>query len=250
MLIELLSLSNYGHFNVKLANALGLHTAIYINIITDINEKAIRKKKTEKDYFTVDRKYIEERTTLKPKEQKEIETNLKKVGILKSSSDDPDTIMLDIGVLTSIVSDPDKDLMKHVSSIVKKTPAQTKLENISITMKEQIITLEPEQRKAWFDWIDAVLQKDGWMTKQAVISGQATLGAFAQGNPEIVKKVLEIASINGYRDLNWAISSYKKDYQPTIRIADTPMVRTESEKSISKEDQPPVIRRRISNEVF
>ena len=56
MLIELLSLSNYGHFNVKLANALGLHTAIYINIITDINEKAIRKKKTEKEEIIVEEK--------------------------------------------------------------------------------------------------------------------------------------------------------------------------------------------------
>ena len=56
MLIELLSLSNYGHFNVKLANALGLHTAIYLNIITDINEKErindliIKIKRGSEDY--------------------------------------------------------------------------------------------------------------------------------------------------------------------------------------------------------
>ena len=52
MLIELLSMSNYAHFNVKLAEILGLHPAIYLALIMDINEKAIRKSKINKNFFT------------------------------------------------------------------------------------------------------------------------------------------------------------------------------------------------------
>ena len=75
MLIELLSMSNYVHFNVKLAEILGLHTAIYLGQITDINEKAIRKNKVDENFFTIDREYITKRTTIPEKEQNQIVRN-------------------------------------------------------------------------------------------------------------------------------------------------------------------------------
>ena len=102
MLIELLSMSNYVHFNVKLAEILGLHTAIYLGQITDINEKAIRKNKVDENFFTIDREYITKRTTIPEKEQKEIENNLIKIGILERSNKDANTLLLNLTVLTSI----------------------------------------------------------------------------------------------------------------------------------------------------
>ena len=63
MLIELLSSSNYVNFNIKVAQILGLKSAIYLSQLMDINEKAIRKNKIEDNFFTIDRKYIESRTT-------------------------------------------------------------------------------------------------------------------------------------------------------------------------------------------
>ena len=47
MLIELLSFSNYGSYNVKLANVLGLETAVYLSEIMNINERALRKNKLD-----------------------------------------------------------------------------------------------------------------------------------------------------------------------------------------------------------
>ena len=44
MLIELLSTSNYVSYNIKLAELLGLHSAIYISELMNINEKAIKKQ--------------------------------------------------------------------------------------------------------------------------------------------------------------------------------------------------------------
>ena len=40
MLVELLSQSNYQSFNIKLAQLLGLESAIYLSALIDINEKA------------------------------------------------------------------------------------------------------------------------------------------------------------------------------------------------------------------
>ena len=67
MLIELLSTSNYVSYNIKLAELLGLHPAIYISELMNINDKAIKKDKLEDDYFTLVRSYITARTTLDEK---------------------------------------------------------------------------------------------------------------------------------------------------------------------------------------
>ena len=65
MLIELLSMSNYVHFNVKLAEILGLHTAIYLGQITDINEKIDTKlTKVYVDGKEVEYKYDSKENTL------------------------------------------------------------------------------------------------------------------------------------------------------------------------------------------
>ena len=160
MLIELLSMSNYVYFNVKLAEILGLHTAIYLGQIMDINEKAIRKNKVNENFFTIDREYITKRTTIPEKEQKEIENNLIKIGILERSDKDSNTLLLNLTVLTSILMSPDEDLLKNVEDLAKPKKSKTKAEKIIENLKENIITPNPELRQAYFDWIDAVYSKE------------------------------------------------------------------------------------------
>lgn len=242
MLIELLSMSNYVHFNVKLAEILGLHTAIYLGQITDINEKAIRKHKVDENFFTIDREYITKRTTIPEKEQKEIENNLIKIGILERSDKDSNTLLLNLTVLTSILMSPDEDLLKNVENLAKPKKSKTKAEKIIENLKENIITTNPELRQAYFDWIDAVYSKDGFMTKAAVIAAQSNIDKFSQRNLDIALKVLEIATINGYRDITWAINNYNKDYKVGYSVAPQPTVRT------TQIDSPP--RKRLSEEVF
>ena len=242
MLIELLSMSNYVHFNVKLAEILGLHTAIYLGQITDINEKAIRKNKVDENFFTIDREYITKRTTIPEKEQKDIENNLIKIGILERSDKDANTLLLNLTVLTSILMSPDEDLLKNVENLAKPKKSKTKAEKIIENLKENIITTNPELRQAYFDWIDAVYAKDGFMTKAAVIAAQSNIDKFSQRNLDIALKVLEIATINGYRDITWAINNYNKDYRVGYSVAPQPEVRT------TQSAPPP--RKRLSDEVF
>lgn len=242
MLIELLSMSNYVHFNVKLAQILGLNSAIYLGQIMDINEKAIRKNKVDENFFTIDREYITKRTTIPEKEQKEIENNLIKIGILERSEKDSNTLQLNLTVLTSILMSPDEDLLKNVENLAKPKKTKTKSEKIIENLKENIITLNPELRQAYFDWIDAVYQKDGFMTKAAVIAAQGTVDKFSNRNLDIALKILEIAAINGYRDITWAINNYNKDYRVNYTVS------TQTSKP-SVSSQPPV-RKRLSEEVF
>ena len=69
MLIDLLSTDNLANYNVKIAQVMGLHSAIYINELINISNKATQKNKLVSDkYFILDRKYITKRTNLSVEE--------------------------------------------------------------------------------------------------------------------------------------------------------------------------------------
>lgn len=250
MLIELLSMSNYVHFNVKLAHIIGLNSAIYLSQIMDINEKAIRKEKTEKNFFTIDREYIAKRTTISEKEQKEIENNLIKIGVLERSTDNSDTILLNITVLTSILMSPDEELIRDISSLSKPKQKRSKAEAIKDTLKQNIVTVNTELRTAYFSWIDAVYEKDGFMTKQAVVAAQARIDEFSNRNLDVALKVLEIASINAYRDITWAINTYNKDYKVGYTFSPASRTQTTSTVVSSANTTATPVRKRLSDTVF
>lgn len=249
MLIDLLSMSNYVHFNIKLAHILGLNSSIYLSQIMDINEKAIRKAKVEKNFFTIDRDYITKRTTITEKEQKEIENNLIKIGVLERSTENADSILLNITVLTSILMSPDEELVRDISALSKPKQRRTKADAIKDSLKQNIVTNNTELRAAYFGWIDAVYEKDGFMTKQAVVVAQSRLDEFSNRNLDIALKVLEIASVNGYRDITWAINTYNKEYKVGYTFMNSSSRYVNSSVNTPVKDCTPV-RKRLSSEVF
>lgn len=243
MLIELLSSSNYVNFNVKLAQILGLKPAIYLSQIMDINEKAVRKNKVDNNYFTIDRKYIESRTTLTKDEQISIEKDLLNIGILEKDAEKKNAICLNITVLTSIIMTPDEDLIKDISSLSKGKKKKTKSEMIEEHLKDNILTTNTELRDAYYEWIESVLAKKGVMTKAAVVHAQPTLDSFCNRNLDVALKVLEIASIHGYEDINWAINSYNKEFKVNYNVP------TSTPKS-KPTTFVPTTRCRMSDEIF
>ena len=213
MLIELLSQSNYGSYNVRVANIIGLESAVYLNEIMNINEKALRKNKVDNNFFTLDRKYIKDRTTLDEDKQREIEQKLVKIGIIEKV-DESSAICLNITVLTSILMSPDEDLVKNIKKLskIKSSGKVTKAQQIKDNLKELIITTNGELRDAYSEWIDAVMSRQGWMSAKSVTVAQKNIDTFSDRNLDIALKILEIATINAYRDIDWAINVYKKDY--------------------------------------
>jgi hypothetical protein len=70
------------------AEILGLHPAIYLSELMNINDKAIRKDKVNDSSFILDRDYVSKRTTLSVDEQLDVESNLIKLGIVDKPNDD------------------------------------------------------------------------------------------------------------------------------------------------------------------
>ena len=238
MLIELLSTSNYISFNVKLAQILGLHSAIYISELMNINDKAIRKDKMNESSFSLDREYVKKRTTLTPEEQLEIEKNLIKLSIIEKHSDE-NCITLNINMLTTLLMSTDEELMAGVEKIVnlksKKSKA-TKAEAIKQNLKTNIVSTNVELIEAYSDWIDSVVSKEGWMSKKAITLGQSAVDSFSKRNLDVALMVINIASMHGYRDMQWAINKYIEQSKVRRELAPPSIVmRDNSPVELSKE---------------
>jgi len=237
MLIELLSTSNYVSYNVQLAELLGLHTAIYLSELMNINEKAIKKDKLDNNYFTLVRSYITSRTTLDEKEQLEIEDNLLKLGILEQG-EQKDTISLNITTLTTLMMDPDEQLIDKIAKLKKKSTnkkGRTKADAIKDNLKANLKVQNIELREAYCDWIDAVYDKQGWMSVKCVTIAEKTVDDFSNHDLDVALKLLEIAAIHSYRDIQWAINVYNQEFKVSYRTSPAPKKVTTSNAELSTE---------------
>ena len=201
MLLDLLSLDNYVSYNIKVAELLGLHPAIYLSELMNINDKAIKKSKIKDNFFTIDRSYITKRTTLTSAEQQQIDKQFLEIGLLKINSEHTNTLPLDIAVLTSLLAGDEtiiKDLKKIVSSSVKASvKKKTKAQEQRDLLKGYVKTTNSELSNAYYEWIDAVYAKLGWMSKKAVEVGERLVDETSNHKLDVALKIVEIATGNG-----------------------------------------------------
>ena len=231
MLINFISTDNYNSFNIELAHLIGLHEAIYLNELININQKAIRKNKvSDDDYFIVDREYIKTRTTIDVDEQKEIDKALEICNIIELK--DKNYIHINLDKLTTMVNDGNEVILKRFVKEVKDKKKTTKAEIIRQNLKNNIFTVNEELRNAYCEWIDSVCHKRGYMAKKAVIEGQRIIDDFSKHNLDVALKVISIATINSYVDMNWAINNYK---QTNKLINNNPVPTIQSIQQLSKE---------------
>lgn len=212
-------MDNYVNYNIQFAQILGLHAAIYVSELLNINEKAVRKKKVQDDYFIIDREYIKKRTTIEITEQKELDEFLLNLGILKQDKDNKDRLTLDLTVLTSLVAaEPAtlKDLEKLVKSA--KPRKKTKSAAIADNLKAKVTVTNPELREAYYQWIDAVMHKQGWMSATSVTVAPTIIDTYCDHNLDLALELLKIASINAYRDMQWAINKYESEHKVSYRL--------------------------------
>ena len=225
MLIEMLSTSNYVSYNIKLAELLGLHTAIYISELMNIHVKAYNKDKLDNDHFRLVRSYMTARTTIDEAEQLEIEDYLIKLGVLEKG-EESDVMSLNINNLTAIIMSPDEQLIDKAKKKRKRTPSATKAtkdDKIKANLKSNLKVQNAELREAYECWIDTIYDKQGWMSVKCVTVAETTIDQFSNRNLDVALKLLEIASVHGYRDITWAINKYNQEFR--VSYSTSPEVR-------------------------
>lgn len=216
MLIDLLNTDSYVSYNVKIAEALGLYAAVYLTELININNKAYLKNKLDENkYFTVDRRYIFKRTTLDLNTQISIDQQLSKLKVLKIDKFSKDKLQLDLDLLAGLITGVDTKTLANLSEKVtaKKSSRTTQREMIIANLKESVSETNEELRTAYSEWIDSVYAKQNWMSKKSVTEGQHLINTYSNHDLDLALKILEIAATNAYRDMQWAINRFERDYK-------------------------------------
>lgn len=243
MLIDILGPSNIVEFNSTIANKIGLNGAIYLSEL--IRQYNISKNTDTliDDYFTLDRTNIFERTTLNEQSQQEIDILLMRLNILLKRPSDLDPLCEDINInmsnfINMFASDNEKlssDLKKFATS---KSNKMSQRDKHKLELKSQLRCSNRELLEAYKCWIDGVYDNPkGFLSVTAIKVFQKTVDDFAKGDLDLALKIVEIATIHGYRDATWAINIFNKDYKAQF----------EREYAIKSTAQRKVI---LSNEVF
>ena len=221
MYIDLLGPESYLQYNIKLAKYLGLHTAIYISAILRVKNKAILDKTLVNNTFNIDKNYIKDITLLDFDEQSLIEKNLQQIKLITNPtyiSDDLINIKFHEDILINIITDVDvKTLTSIKNSLKVKVDANpvklTQRDKKFLDLKNSINCLNPELDAAYKNWVDGVAANPkGFLSLRAINIFQKTVDDFAQGDLDLALLIIDIATINGYRDATWAINVFNKDY--------------------------------------
>lgn len=220
LIIDLISPSNMITYNMKVANLLGLHTAIYLSEVISIVEKASRKDLVDNGFVVISREYITSRTTLSSREQKDIDLKLEEIKILEIDSDNSDRIKLDIDSLAQLISgDVKKTYLSKIETIVKRKTKEEKqaekLDSMKRNAMNAVSTENEELRAAYSDWIDAVLQRYGYITKAAVTENERLVDSFANHDLDVALSVIRATSLTGYNTMRYAIDQYQSTH-PTV----------------------------------
>ena len=205
MLVDLLCSGNLVSYNARIAQMIGLHPAIYLSELLTIEDKATRKSKKKNNYFTLDRNYMESRTTFSIEEQLQIDKCLIELGILVQDEEDKSMMTIDVNRLASLFMTDDEQIIDKIKVVSTKKKRVTKQEGMIIGLQSHINCTNEELRVAYCDWIESTVSKSGWLSKAAVELAQQCVDNFSQRDLDIALDVVHIAALNGWRDMNWAI---------------------------------------------
>lgn len=236
MLIDLLNSANYIMINIDAIHIFGLNTAVYCSELLNIYKKAVIKNKLYNEkYFKIDRNYIKKQTSLEIEDQIKCDLNLRKVNIIKQDENDPDIIYFDVEIYASVLSSEDVKLLDSVSSKVKvenpKNVKQTQRDRIIIALKEAIECKTLSVLQKLQEWIGSVMaDPKKFLSKQQVVAFKNRLDDYCNGDLEKALAIIDIATVHGYIDCQWAINLFERNNKPISSINPQSAVRVTEQK--------------------
>ena len=236
MLLELMSASSLGLYNIPLAHRVGLQGSIYFSVLLDINTKLLHKAKDEGGYFKIDRSYIYQKTTLSPEEQERLEQSLVAVLLLERHPTQPSLIKVNADVLVAMLSDDSESLEKAVERLAAiNRPKKTRKQTMIDTMRRHVMCSNEDLRAAYYRWIDAVVNKTQWMSATSVEEAQRLIDQYSNRYLDVALSVLNIAEQNGWRDVSYAIEKHQKQTETSTALVFTPSEQVEQRQEVSEE---------------
>lgn len=223
MLLDVFDNNNSITINYKTISIFGLPTAVYLTELINIFRKATQKNKLiDETYFKVDRKYINTLLALSPEEQLTCDLNLIKTSVLKKSNDDPDILKIDINLYLSLLSSNDVKLIEDVRKqmkVQKPKGLKTSQRQYAINaLKDSIECSNYELLTALRNWVDGVYARpNGFLSKSSIKIFQQTLNEYTKGDLDLALRIVQIATVQGYRDCTWAINMFEDSEKRKVK---------------------------------
>jgi len=219
MWLDVMSQYNTLEVNIKLMNVLGLHTAVYWAELLNIYARVVKKFKDQlienEGYFELDRKYIQERTTLDFEEQLKIDAGLNKLDVLHTRENEPNWIKLDVEKFCALLVDDDIDAirqMQKTSKLGRGDQAIAKRNSVRLNLVAALDETDVDVLETYKAWITSLLEAKKPITRRGVEIFQNNLNSYTD-NKQVKIRILEVATTNAYPEFAWAMKIYEKDYK-------------------------------------
>lgn len=192
--------------NKRLIKLAGFEVAAYWAELQSILKQVVKKNTMDEfGFFNLDRDYLERETTLTLNKQLKCEEKLVSLGVIAKDPQNPNRLSISVHGMIEIVTDEDTKKLKKTSA-VKKDEKAAKIAGIKNTMKKAILETDPELRAAYERWIDGMIDAANCRFTKAVVQlFEKTVTEYTT-DKETRLKVIEIATVNSYRDATWAIN--------------------------------------------
>ena len=246
MLLDVFDNDNSISVNYRTIQIFGLPTAVYLTELINVYKKATRKcKLVNEDYFKVDRKYISNILSLTPEEQIVCDLNLIKTSVLKKDNDNPDLLKLDIKLYLSLLCSEDVKLYEDVKKQMKvqkpKGTKESQRQQYINMLKNSIECSNYELLTALRDWVDGVYARpNGFLSKSSIKIFQDTLNSYTQGDLDLALRVVQIATVQGYRDCQWAINMLQ-DSEKRKQKQNNAQIRVTEQQVATKKDLSDIV---------
>lgn len=192
--------------NKKLVRLAGFEVAAYWAELQSILKQVVKKQTAdEHGFFTLDRDYVERETTLTVTKQLKCEEKLISLGVILKDLDDPNRLAISVSTMVEVITDEDTTKLKKKSANSADAKA-AKVAGIKATMKKAILETDPDLRAAYERWVDGMVDAQNCKFTKAVVQlFEETVSTYTPDKTKRLK-IIEIATVNSYKDANWAIN--------------------------------------------
>lgn len=193
--------------NKRLCKLVGFEVAAYWAELQSILKQVVKKRTAdEHGFFTLDREYVERETTLTIAKQLKCEDKLIEMGVLVKDPENPNRITISVSNMIEIITDEDTKKLKKSTKANKEEAKVAKIAGMKDTMKRFIQEQDTDIRNAYYQWIDGMIDAANCKFTKAVVQlFEKTITGYTQDKATKLK-IIEIATINSYRDATWAIN--------------------------------------------
>lgn len=208
--------------NKRLIRLTSFEVAAYWAELQSILKQVVKKRTAdEHGFFTLDRDYVERETTLTINKQLKCEDKLIELGVMAKDPENPNRIAIGVNNMIELITDEDTKKLKKTTKATKDEAKAAKIAGMKETMKRFIVETDEELRSAYYRWIDGMIDAANCkFTKVVVQLFEKTVTEYTPDKNKRLK-IIEIATINSYRDANWAINKLSVSFRPGVRIAPT-----------------------------